>query len=730
MKKEIVFFPYKASMWDSLESVWKAATKDANCDVYVVPIPYYDKNKDGSLGVFHYEGNMFPSYVPITDYNEYDERVNKPDVAYIHYPYDKYNSITCIDSRFFSNNLRKSVKCLVYIPYYATTGGMSEAQKKLPAYYNSDYIVIQSPILRSFFDESLPDNRFVPLGSPKFDRVINICNNPPEVPKAWKNRIKGRTVYFYNTSLGGILMDTRRFLNKMNYVFSLFSGRDDVCLIWRPHPLLESTLDRLRPEYKPMYDKLKQIFIEYNIGIYDDTPDVENTIALSDVYIGDSATSVTSLFGVVGKPLFILDNNIAMEPIEEDYRANRIWPEAITDNTRWLITSNNHLLYSCDNDFKYRHVMKLSCQEWSTDYHKVIEVNGKTYVCPRNAQNILEIQDGKICTKIELDKRIAVGGAFVDSICYREYIYLIPLNYPAVVRLNTTNNQVDYIESVVKDVVVNIDGAKCVGGRCIWKNYLVMSSPHNDCLTLIDAETLEIKKIEIGVYDYQGSSGLQVCDDNLYIFPGKGTRLIYGNPLLGMFEMVDCSIDGFECTNRPHGFLCDVNPFSSLIKYGNRLILSPAWGNMFIEINFDDGSIREWEPPFPVYAEGLDDYYYSGYVGRFMGSCDENGDVLFYADAERCIYKINIVSNEFEKITINIPLGELEKTVSGYGEYNDWLQYGCQEDAFNTLRALLDNKIKGGQFDKEKQIEAYARIASNSDGTAGEKIHEFIMGKI
>ena len=48
-KKEVVFLPYKASMWDSLESVWKAADEDPECDAYVIPIPYYDKNPDGRV---------------------------------------------------------------------------------------------------------------------------------------------------------------------------------------------------------------------------------------------------------------------------------------------------------------------------------------------------------------------------------------------------------------------------------------------------------------------------------------------------------------------------------------------------------------------------------------------------------------------------------------------------------------------------------------------------------
>ena len=54
-----------------------------------------------------------------------------------------------------------------------------------------------------------------------------------------------------------------------------------------------------------------------DLGIFDETSDIENTIALSDVYIGDAVTSVTALFGIAGKPMFILDNNICEKPLKE-----------------------------------------------------------------------------------------------------------------------------------------------------------------------------------------------------------------------------------------------------------------------------------------------------------------------------------------------------------------------------------------------------------------------------
>lgn len=52
-KKEIVFFPYKVSMWDSLESIYLAAMSDSECDAYCVPIPYFDRDENGEFRQLH-----------------------------------------------------------------------------------------------------------------------------------------------------------------------------------------------------------------------------------------------------------------------------------------------------------------------------------------------------------------------------------------------------------------------------------------------------------------------------------------------------------------------------------------------------------------------------------------------------------------------------------------------------------------------------------------------------
>lgn len=83
-RREVVFLPYKASMWDSLESVWKAADEDPDCDAYVIPIPYFDRDAEGNFAQMHDESGLYPEYVPITRYDAYDFAKRRPEIGRAH----------------------------------------------------------------------------------------------------------------------------------------------------------------------------------------------------------------------------------------------------------------------------------------------------------------------------------------------------------------------------------------------------------------------------------------------------------------------------------------------------------------------------------------------------------------------------------------------------------------------------------------------------------------------
>lgn len=731
-RKEAVFLPYKASMWDSLESVWLAAEEDPDCDAYVIPIPYYDKNPDGSFKQEHYEGDLYPEYVNITRYDEFDLEEHHPEMIFFHNPYDEANHVTSVHPFFYSKNLKKFTDTLVYIPYYSTTGGMSEGQYKCPAYYHADYIIIQAEKYYKFFDEELPREKLVPLGTPKFDRVIKTCNNPPEPPDEWKRKMAGKKVYFYNTSLAGMLANTPAFLRKMDYVFKCFMKKEDACLLWRPHPLMESTFESMRPDYKPVYDALKNLFLTCDLGIYDTTPDITDTIALSDVYIGDSGTSVTSLFGIAGKPLFILDNNINTAPEEEDWRGTIIKEPAIYGNNAWMITQGNKLYHSQKNNFKYEYFCALNEYAGGFYYNQVITIKGKHYVCPNNAQDILVLGESGIERRIELKREIEQQGAFGRAISSGRYLFLIPNNYPAIVRYNTETDEIRYFNDNLNVIMATVNGEKRIGGYCMHGENLFIASPVNNQVLVLHAETgkqqlLTLKKEKCG-----GCLALVSDGTDLWILPWSGTVITRWNPFSGEIQEYENCPSEVKCVNTILGNACEERPFSWAAFEGEEVYLSPCWANMYIRLNKVTGEMEEWKPAFEVPNITKNGYYVSWTRGRFLKNttCDSENQQLLFSTLDRRLYVGSMQTNEWEERAIEFNLGELEKNTPGFKDCSEWMKYSCMEDAFNSLADMLDGKIEGEQFDKGKQMKAYGEIAVNADGTCGNKIYEFVQDKI
>lgn len=725
-KREIVFLPYKASMWDSLESIWMAAEADPACDAYVIPIPYYERNADGSLGTFHYEGAEFPEHVPITYYEEYSLAERRPDVIYIHNPYDQANSVTSIDPAFYSAEIKKYTDVLVYVPYYATTGGMAEGQKLCLAYLSADYIVIQSEKYRKFFDERLSDEKFLPFGSPKFDKVIRLCNNPPEPPENWKSRMKGKKVYFYNTSLSGMLWDTRGFLLKMEYVFRCFDGRDDCCLLWRPHPLLETTFDSMRKAYRPFFDQLKQKFMEKDLGIYDDTPDIEKTIALSDAYVGDSGTSVTSLFGIVGKPLFILNNAINTTPQENDWKGEIIKGYYLGEQQDWMITQGNKVYHASQQNHIYHYYCDLSKYADGMYYSKVIQIDGKVYACPINAQNILQLDHQQVVKKIELNCELERDGAFACAWNVGKYLYLIPNQYPAIVRYDTTTELVDYIRGFQEIISVQKDGEWRIGGSCVWKNYVMIASPNRNEVLAIDGATMQVKRLELHVQTAGGCMVMLPDEEEIWMLPYEGTAIRRWNPATGVIKEYDEIPDGFQCHNYPIGFQCELKPFSGAVFTKDRAILSPCWGNMFLEINKENGEIREWNPPFSHEEEEKNGYWCALYRGAFLRQKEkfEKGHFYYFDNIARKFYEGNVDKGICREIPLVFEERELRNHEAGFSELSDWLKYGCRENSLCSLDDFLDGDYAGAAYDKDREIAAYAEITANADGSCGEKVYQ------
>lgn len=301
IRLEIAFFPYKSSMWDCMESVWRTALADRGCDCYVVPIPYYDRNPDESLGAFHYEGRSFPPDVPIVDYNSYDVACRRPDICYIHNPYDECNLVSSVDPGFYSSKLKNYTDMLVYIPYYIA-GYDGVTTLDLPAYRNADRIAVQSRQMQQcFVDMGIPAERILALGTPKLDPVIN--HQRTECPAEWADKLEGKTVFLVSTSLTDLLSGSAQYLPAIEAVLDAVLSREDCAAIWRPHPLTEATIRTMRAELLRPYQNMKKQLMRRDNFVLDAHSRALYAFDASHALFCDRS-SIMSEFSLTGKPVY------------------------------------------------------------------------------------------------------------------------------------------------------------------------------------------------------------------------------------------------------------------------------------------------------------------------------------------------------------------------------------------------------------------------------------------
>ncbi|OJG25830.1 hypothetical protein RR47_GL001336 [Enterococcus columbae DSM 7374 = ATCC 51263] len=311
-KISIIFMPYKASMWSALESIWQSAISDKKAKVRVMPVPYFEKNSDGSFDNIVYEGADFPKNVDVFSYENLDWDSELVDVIFIHNPYDENNRITSIHPDFYISNLRKITQKVAYTPYFVH---MEPSKNDAAAYENikhyaltsgvvqADYIYLQSDNIKNYYTTVLTDiygnetkdyweSKIFAYGSPMIDKILQIKNSKIDLPIEWKEKLyseKGekKKVVLYNTSIGAFLEDSENMLYKIKDTIDFFANEDECVLLWRPHPLMKTTIKAMRPELLELYNLIIDKYLEENSGIYDVSADVNRAVAIADLCYGD-----------------------------------------------------------------------------------------------------------------------------------------------------------------------------------------------------------------------------------------------------------------------------------------------------------------------------------------------------------------------------------------------------------------------------------------------------------
>lgn len=321
---KVVFFPYKASMWTSLESIWKAAAADEQCEAKVVVIPYHTLDSGGNKEEFKYEASLFPKDVPIVHYSQYHVEQEHPDMIFIHNPYDDTNNVTRVPEQYYTYNLKPHTEQLIYSPY-GMMGYYSPGQGAFMCCTNgvlfSDKVIVQSSRVKQIYmDHQVNENKLIALGSPKVDAIVESLKKPVVYPEGWEKKLAGRKVFLFNTHLSYFIKGyiyKSKYPDREDYAIAYHERgflevlkRKDCALVWRPHPLLKAMLEsRNLYETLEVVKRLEKMLEESENGVLDENGEYDISFRLSDALV-TTYSSIVPEYMISGKPIYIYEHRL------------------------------------------------------------------------------------------------------------------------------------------------------------------------------------------------------------------------------------------------------------------------------------------------------------------------------------------------------------------------------------------------------------------------------------
>ena len=282
---KIAFCPYKASMFDCIESVYLAAV-ESELEPDIIPLDYQTFPDEE----WHNEANLF-RYPCKTMKNL---KTGDYDIIVIHYPYDGCNNVTKLRQDCWVESLKKYGK-VCYIPYH----GNIAAEKwgrfyTMPGAVNSDYIVLGSDFDVKMFKSKNPlyGGKIIQTeNSPKSEAPAIHQND--RLPEEWKELKRPITLI-----IGTLWTFTNHPVDRMLKHDEIVNKEVEAGhgVIYRPHPLVYNAICVMASDFKHLYDDFIKSMREEGVVI-DDGPDLHRTIAIADKIYVDPSSVIKTIEG-------------------------------------------------------------------------------------------------------------------------------------------------------------------------------------------------------------------------------------------------------------------------------------------------------------------------------------------------------------------------------------------------------------------------------------------------
>ncbi len=318
-RRSVLFLPVKAKHFSSMRMAYEMEAATPDTDVYVMPLPYYYKEYDGSFkDEMHIDTEEFiKANIPVTDYSRFDLSLLCPEKIYINSAYDEYNMAVSVDTRFYARNVKKYTEKLIYIPYFKL---MEFDRANYPCWYNMQYyctvpgvvmadkVYVQSENTRKAYIDKLNewagDEKYTDIWEQKIDVYDESCEEHSE--DELRDAGSKKTIVWF-VSAGSLAEFGDRYIEKAYRNLDVFAlSKDKLKVLLISEPFLDEMIKTYSDE---LYKKWTGFIDEFNrSGIGEVVSQVEEksveALLKANAYYGDPSY-ICKDFILMKKPVML-----------------------------------------------------------------------------------------------------------------------------------------------------------------------------------------------------------------------------------------------------------------------------------------------------------------------------------------------------------------------------------------------------------------------------------------
>ena len=318
-RRSVLFLPVKAKHFSSMRMAYEMETATPDTDVYVMPLPYYYKEYDGSFkDEMHIDTEEFiKANIPVTDCSRFDLSLLCPEKIYINSAYDEYNMAVSVDTRFYARNVKKYTEKLIYIPYFKL---MEFDRANYPCWYNMQYyctvpgvvmadkVYVQSENTKKVYIDKLNEwagnEKYTDIWEQKIDVYNESCEEHSE--DELRDAGSKKTIVWF-VSAGSLAEFGDRYIEKAYRNLDVFAlSKDKLKVLLISEPFLDEMIKTYSDE---LYKKWTGFIDEFNrSGIGEVVSQVEEksveALLKANAYYGDPSY-ICKDFILMKKPVML-----------------------------------------------------------------------------------------------------------------------------------------------------------------------------------------------------------------------------------------------------------------------------------------------------------------------------------------------------------------------------------------------------------------------------------------